>query len=136
MRTPSKDTTVVASICGPVAAITGGAGGGGGGGAGLLPQKDMVRIVESGVRAGTRPGIVSPRCFRSAAEESQMRPKRSWCKKSRCFRVQWLCCRGAGLYERGRRWAGHGPVRLVSRPELTIQTARLHDGAARKVLTG
>jgi hypothetical protein len=64
-----------------------------------------------------------------------MRPKRSWCKKSRCFRVQWLCLRGAELAERGRRWAAHGPVITVSRPELTIQTARLHSRAVRKVLT-
>lgn len=45
---------VVASICGPVATITGGAGGGGG--AGLLPQKDMVRIVDVGVHVGHSSG--------------------------------------------------------------------------------
>lgn len=39
------------------------------------------------------------------------------------------------LAEKGRRWAGHGPVIAVSRPEVTIQTTGLHSRAARKVLT-
>lgn len=46
---------VVASICGPVAVATGGAGGGGGGAA-LLLQKDMVRVVGPGLRAGRSSG--------------------------------------------------------------------------------
>ena len=55
MITPSSEITVVASICGLVAATTG-AGGGGGGGAGLLPQKDIVRTVDAGVHAGRKSG--------------------------------------------------------------------------------
>src|SRR5690242_16048580 len=63
---------VVASICGPVGAATGG-GGGGGGGAALLPQKDMVRIVDVGCTRSARPGITTPRFFQDSTAES--RPK-------------------------------------------------------------
>lgn len=105
---------VTASICGPVAATMGGAGGGGGGGAGLLPQKDIVSFVLYGVHVGHLSGDISPRCSRSFTEGSQMKPKRSWCKLSRYFRVQWSSFRGAEPSKRGKRWAGHGPV-TVSR---------------------
>lgn len=71
-RTPSSETIVVASICGPAAATTGGGGGGRGGGAGLLPQKDMVRILDVGVRSfGAYFSALPPRLDRRNSNEAQ-----------------------------------------------------------------